>query len=177
MWSPDGKKIYINRKVGVVERDLASGRERDIYTEATGLLSPNGQYFAVRRVDPQTKSASYLLVPVAGGEPRELFRISQSELSAAGTGWGAGAWTPDSSAVIIHKNTVSQPELWFVPITGGQPRRLDIDPNIWLNGTTRAGQQGFSLSPDGRSIAFQMGKTVTEIWALENFLPKSSAKQ
>jgi hypothetical protein len=60
---------------------------------------------------------------------------------------------------------------------GGQPRKLYIDPNIWLNGTARAGQQGFSLSPDGRSIAFQMGKNVTEIWALENFLPKSSAKK
>jgi len=36
---------------------------------------------------------------------------------------------------------------------------------------------GFSLSSDGRSLAFVMGKTVTEVWALENFLPAPSAKK
>lgn len=31
--------------------------------------------------------------------------------------------------------------------------------------------EGFSLSPDGRPIAFLSGKSAAEVWALENFLP------
>ena len=34
-----------------------------------------------------------------------------------------------------------------------------------------------SLSPDGHSIAFQKGKTVSEVWALENFLPAPGTKK
>ncbi len=44
-------------------------------------------------------------------------------------------------------------------------------------GSAGNGDQGFSLSPDRRGIAFQMGKTVSEIRALENFLPKATAKR
>jgi len=46
-----------------------------------------------------------------------------------------GVWTPDSSAVIVTKNTGSRWALWVVPVTGSQPRRLEIDPNVWLEGS------------------------------------------
>jgi hypothetical protein len=79
--------------------------------------------------------------------------------------------------MVDMENTGSRRELWLAPITGDRARRLDIDPNIWIEGTGAAREQGFSLSPDGRSIAFAMGKAVSEIWALENFLPTLPAKK
>ena len=62
---------------------------------------------------------------------------------------------------------------------GDPPRKLDIDPDIWMEGSARpgSGDQGFILSPDGHSIAFLMGKATFEVWALENFLPARSAKK
>lgn len=183
-WSPDGKKAYFNRRGVFVERDLASGAERDVNRdvgEKLGTLSPDGQYFAVARADPSTNAASLLLVPVAGGQPRELIRVTQPEALFRPVG---GAWTPNSSALVIQKYTGSRWELWLVPVTGGRPRKLDIDPNIWRegianggSGAVQQGDAGISLSPDGRRIALVMGKTASEVWALENFLPAPSAKR
>ena len=170
-WSPDRTKVYVNRSDGVVERDLASGSERVVHREAGGVraaqISPDGQYvFLVARYDPSTGS-SLLIVPVAGGQPRELFRITIPE----GFIPGPFGWTPDSRAVIAIKNIGSRRELWLAPVTGGPHRKLDIDPNIWMEGGSGGRDWGFSLSADGRSIAFQTGKTVAEVWALENLLP------
>lgn len=170
-WSPDGKKVYFSRfpaRGVVVERDLASGSEREV---RGGDRSPDGQYVALRRQDPSTKTASLLVAPFAGGEPREVVRLTQPEVFEQGN-----VWTPDSSAVMVVKNTGARRELWLVPVAGGRPRKLDINPDIWLEGS-RGGWAGFSLSPDGRSIAFQMGKAAAEVWALENFLPAPSAKR
>lgn len=174
-WSPDGKKVYFSRSDAVVERDFASGSERVVHREAGPVnytqLSPDGQYvFRVSRFDPSTQSASLLLVPVAGGQPRELFRVTTSE----GFMPGPFEWTPDSRAVLAIKNVGSRRELWLVPVAGGPHRKLDIDPNIWMAESTGGRDRGFSLSPDGRSIAFQMGKSASEVWALENFLPAPS---
>ncbi len=175
-WSPDGTKVYFGRIDGVVERDLASGSERMVHLEAGGLrlaqLSPDGRYvFGIAGFDPSTQSASLLVVPVAGGPPRELFRVS----ATVGFTPGPFAWTPDSSAMLAIKNIGSSRELWLVPVAGGAQRKLDIDPDIWLEGRTGGRDSGFSLSPDGRSIAFQTGRAAAEVWALENFLPSTSA--
>lgn len=174
-WSPDRMKVYSNRSDRVVERDLASGSERVVHQEAGGLtftqLSPDGQYvLGVSRFDASTQTGSILLVPVAGGQPREL--LAQRE------GFGRPfQWTPDSSAVIITKNPFSRSrELWLVPATGGAPRKLDIDPGVWMEDMTGGGDMGFSVSPDGRSIAFQTGKSGAEVWALENFLPLKTSR-
>ncbi len=44
----------------------------------------------------------------------------------------------------------------------------------WTEGAGSGAQMGFSVSPDGRSIAFQVGKSADEVWALENFLPTTT---
>jgi Tol biopolymer transport system component len=177
VWSPDGKKAYFNRAAVFVERDLASGRERDVSRETGerfGVLSPDGQYFAVGHADGSTNTASLLLVPVAGGQPRELLRLTQPEALFRPA---PGAWTSDSSGLLIQKYTGSRWELWLVPVTGGRPRKLDIDPSVWRQEVSsggpivRQGDGGISLSPDGRRVALVTGKNAAEVWALENFLP------
>lgn len=181
-WSADGKKVYFNRRGVFVERDLASGAERDVFQEdgiRLGVLSPDGQYLAISRANESTRTASLVLVPVGGGQPREIFRTTPPERVFFG-----GAWTRDGSAFIIQKHTGSQWELWMVPVIGGGlPRRLAIDPMKWREGTgdggalVQTGDSGFALSPDGRSIAMMVGRTGSEVWALENFLPRETAKR
>ena len=86
-----------------------------------------------------------------------------------GEGFGPGPfqWTPDSRAVIATKNPFSPTrELWLVPVTGRELRKLDIDPSVWMEEATGGGDRGFSVSPDGRSIAFQMGRTGAEVGAV-----------
>ena len=164
----------------MAERDLVSGSERVVLREAgkgwgAAQLSPDGRYvWGLSRLDPSTQTGKLLLVSVAGGQSRELLTIT-----LRGEGFGPPfQWTPDGSAVVATKNPFSpSKELWLVPVTGGQPRKLDINPGLWMDEATGGGDRGFTVSPDGRSVAFQMGKTGAEVWALENFLPAPSAKK
>lgn len=184
--SADGKKLYFNRDGMFVERDLISQAERDVHSvpeEVFGALSPDGKHIAVAQANRASNTASLLLVPTAGGPPRELLRLTHPEALFRPS---SGGWTSDSSALIIQRYTGSRWELWLVPVTTGRPRKLDIDPELWRAGISNSnnatplvlqGDAGFSLSPDGRSIALVMGKTAAEVWALENIVPARPAKQ
>lgn len=184
--SPDGKKVYFNRAGMFVERDLASQAERDVYGvtgEVFGALSPDGQHIAVAQANRASNTASLLLVPTAGGQPRELLRLTHPEALFRPS---SGGWTSDSSALIIQKYTGSRWELWLVPVTTGPPRKLDIDPALWRAGISNSnnatplvlqGDTGFTLSPDGRSIALVTGRTTAEVWALENVVSAQGAKR
>jgi Tol biopolymer transport system component len=99
----------------------------------------------------------------------ELLRLNQPD--AFSTFWSVD-WTRDSSAVLAIKETGAHRELWQIPIAGGQPRKLDIDVDSWSNG-----EAGFRIHPDGRQIVFNTGHNAIEIWALEHFLPGSTAKK
>jgi len=59
-------------------------------------------------------------------------------------------------------------ELWLIPLNGSAPRKLDVDLSTAVDG-----QLGkIRLSPDGRQVAYVVGKSYqTETWVLENFLP------
>ena len=63
----------------------------------------------------------------------------------------------------------------MVPVAGAAPRKLDIDVDAWHRGSSEWFGAGFSLAPDGKRIAFLMGKFSAEIWALENFVPRGAA--
>ena len=88
------------------------------------------------------------------------------------------SWTPDARALIVPKTLQpddNSKELWLVPIDGGDARKLNIDTANWDKGP------GFSLSPDGRHIAFvgSAGRPGPgyEVWALNNYLTTLTAKK
>jgi Tol biopolymer transport system component len=177
-WSPDGTRLYYRDRPGTdsfsfVERDLASGNEREIIRRATTNLfylnlSPDGRFIATTYDDRSSKSFVLLLIPVSGGEPRELLRVSQpQELMATAT------WMPDGRAVIVDKvlnESGTEREFWLVPTAGGQPRKIDV-------GTAPGLGPDIRVHPDGRQIAFVAGENKKELWVLENFLPALNAKK
>jgi hypothetical protein len=180
-WSADDTKGYIIRDSLIVERDFASGSEREIRPALAGAakrnigsIAPDGEYVTVRQ-QPPTGTSELLLVPLRGGEPRALLR------AGAGEALGRTVWTSDGRALIVEKDSGRatdgsfaplRRELWLVPVTGGAPRKLDIDTTTWTAGAMVPSDDGFALSPDGRHLAFQVGKSVDEVWALESFLPQ-----
>lgn len=178
-WSPDGTKIYYVKRrpyqvdeLQIRERDLRTGTERDIMSHRfLGYfeVSPDGRSLAVQtRIDPASQSTSIFVVPVAGGEPRELVRVPAS--ATPSRTFPAIAWTPDSRELLTARKSGDQLGLWSIDVESGLSRQLKIDVSEWALGEGSGPPGGFSLSPDGRSIAFLMGKSGAEVWALENFL-------
>lgn len=100
-----------------------------------------------------------MIVPVAGGDARDVLRGAQLP-------WPASlAWTPDSASVLFVKQPNPgdpKTELWVIAAQGGEPRKLDLAaPNM----------RELVVHPDGRRIAFTSGSDRTEVWVMENFLP------
>lgn len=166
--SPDGKEVFYvsagTNGLRILARKLETGRERELYRaplfHSSLALSPDGQTLAFAFQDPARQSDVLIVLPVTGGEPRELF---QGEGAFA---WiGVLAWTPDGSHLIFGKGHPPDPkvELWRIPAGGGEPQRL---------GLAMDHLRDLSFHPDGRKIVFTAGDTKSEVWVLENLLPE-----
>jgi Tol biopolymer transport system component len=173
-WSADGSKIYyVGRQPfmtggrPVRERDLRSGIERDVFTHPllrNFEVSPDGRQIALQTaIDPATQTASVILVPLNGGAPREIGRLPAAEVLTSPI-----SWTPDSRSILMARKSGSRADLWLVDVESGKSRKCEIDVSEWTAGE---GGPVFALSPDGQHIAFLMGKSAHEVWALENLLP------
>jgi Tol biopolymer transport system component len=177
-WSPDGGKLYYhasNKGHAQVERDLASGVEREIFRQAENFsaqLSPDGRQLLVQtrdQTDDKTVVIRFTLISVADGERRDLLTLKDGEQLLQ---FRIADWMPDSLALLVAKRSGPKVALWVVPIDGGAHRELNVDVSTWTLGIPWDGtgwhDSGFALSPDGRHIAFLMGSKSSEVWAIEN---------
>jgi Tol biopolymer transport system component len=170
---PAVARVQIDPNGTVVWGQLISGKPfpapaRAGVTFGNHELSPDGRFFAVVAADAQAGTSSLLLVPSTGGEPRELFRVDPPHLL-----WTHGnvTWTPDSKAVLVAEALtmseyhVEPTALWLVPTDGSPARKLGADISSWS-------LDGLRLSPSGRQIAFFVGGSSREVWALEHVAPQ-----
>jgi Tol biopolymer transport system component len=156
---PDGKTLVFAeaRGLSIRKRNLDTGEESEVVKVDKGGaagydLSPDGRE-VVFQVDNSVKTVSF-----NGGEPREIFRGT-----AKGTGgwWEYNLrWTRDGRYLIVWAGT----EIWRIPAQGGTPLKLELTvPNM----------ASFALHPDNRRFAFSVNEgSKSELWVLENFLPK-----
>jgi len=145
--------------VAIIERDLAAGTERVLvrgWVEIPWVM-PDGLHIAWIRYETD-KSETILLVPLAGGEPKELAHLKEGKGTSV-----ALTSTADGRFVLVQRSNSGEPEVLLVPVAGGQPRKLD----------SLVGSRLYQLSvhPDGKQIAWAAGDSNKEVWVLENFLP------
>jgi Tol biopolymer transport system component len=185
--SPDGRRIYFNRRfqtvsqTAIIERNLISGAEKELVRGPLMYpphLSPDGRYIASGSADPKTNTRFIMVIPTDGGQIRELMRIPSQvkpdEVAnlALGDWVFAPAWADDSKAIIIRKRPADKTldsELWFAPVSGSSP--------IKLNGSVSEKITSLVPSPDGVYLAYTLPATVVpatmELSVLENFLPST----
>ena len=169
VWSSDGK-THFNRfsdfRRGIFSLNVETGERRILYVPPPELdvatenlaLSPDGRTLAFHARNDAAKSASLMLVPANGGEPRTLLTIHRPEAFI----FGSFTWTPDSRqilAVRTRDNRVS--EIWRVPADGSTPSKIDF-PAMRI--------ACLRLSPDGKTIAFMRPQWRSEMWMIQNFL-------
>ena len=117
VWSRDGRSVMYSTGVAIYNRDLESGRVRDLYSGEAPIfrlsLSPDGRHLAFMSDED---GLSLKVMPVGGGDARTVFTDASIE-------WvnGALAWTPDGSQLLFGKGQpfearYEQTALWRIPI-------------------------------------------------------------
>jgi Tol biopolymer transport system component len=147
---PDGKTLVSWSVKGIIKRNLETGEESEVVKAGMHYaLSPDGRE-VVFQVDGAVKTVS-----LNGGEPRELFRgLAQY--------YGLG-WTRDGRYIIARAFGSGSGEMWRVPAQGGTPLKLDLsDPKMMAFALYPANRCAFSINEGSKS----------ELWVMENFLPK-----
>jgi len=162
---PDGKHILFSvttaegragRYTVILIRDLDTGEEREVARSSGGSgVSPDGRELAIQVVDSATKEGVVKIVPVAGGESREVFRTKKTGLSLS--------WTADGRRVVVGESDQDNAILWLVPADGGKPvQKVTLGKGVLEP----------RLHPDGRQVAFyNRSEAGGEVWVMENFLP------
>jgi Tol biopolymer transport system component len=171
-WAADGKRVYSRRGSAIIERDLASGVEREVAqipnASPGGMaLSPDRRFVAYQTDEPTGRQTLFVM-PLAGGPPRSILQVNGPQRLVQ-----RFHWTADGRALVAVKQIgeSGRRELWIADANGGQSRKLDIDVANWMI------EDGFHFDQAGKQVAFvaAAGQPGLEIRALENFLPKSAA--
>ncbi len=163
-WSHDGKDVFYVNRGRLFMRELESGREKQLYQNNNLRLlldlSPDGKRVVFGTENSSDGTWSIQIIPVSGGEPRELFKLHESEESEE---IGFINWTPDGKYMLFTENAKKGPALWRISPEGGEPQKL------WQSDKRYS---GLSIHPDGKQIAFSTYEEDLEIWVMENFLPE-----
>jgi Tol biopolymer transport system component len=173
--SLDGKTLFYAvtesaiKLCRVIRREIGTGEEEELYRQATPAdisrlkLSPDGTSLAFSSKDPKTNSSCLRVNSTRRvGSSVLLTTESQSTLVPI-------AWSPDRRDVLYAKLTgrgqEQTRELYRIPAEGGEPQKLPFP-------LASESLNSLSVHPDGQRIAYTAGKKKTEIWVMENVLPK-----
>jgi Tol biopolymer transport system component len=149
--------------VRLVRKDLETGAVQELYhVEAKRgnvtvvAPSPDGRSLLLEFARPDEKSPRQWILPLSGGEPREL--RSEGRLNFL-----FGTWTQDSRALLFERSN----EIWVQPIDGREP---------YGTGINFSELSPESVSPDGSRIAFlKHTPTTYTLQMIKNLFPEASA--
>lgn len=184
-WSKDGKSIFYTlsdpdekgqeylRRSHIYVHDIVSGQD-EILTgspdDAKDIdLSPDGRWIAFFN---RAKNRVLRIMPTTGGELRAIYSFEGPTNIVISPAWIAGG-----EYILFYRTASSSSdaeptfELVRVPAEGGQAQEL---------GLKMAEFRHFSVHPDGEHIVFHSrGAKMewTEVWVMENFLPKNESKK
>lgn len=144
-WAPNGTQLayvsFESRKPVVYVHDVASGKRRLVAnfkgSNSAPAWSPNGKTLALT-LSLEGGSQLYLLDPNApAAEPKRLAQSGAIDTEPV--------FTPDGKNIYFVSDRGGSPQIYRVPVTGGNPER------VTFNGTYNISP---AVSPDGRWLAY-----------------------
>ena len=184
-WNRDGSAFYFARtrgeNSGIFQRNVSGGADKVIYrskpfSPVVSLeFSPDRKWlaFVERKIeDNYTGKPAVVVVAVETGESRTVLEtvISLTDpwnLTLVG-------WTP-SGELLLERTEKAGSELLIVPVNGGTPRPVTIDP-FPSNGTGEARPPlAAKWSPDGRLMVVTRVHRGHETFVIENPIPAPRA--
>lgn len=173
-WLPDGASFVYRHGPKIMTARVDGGEPRELASVPRLRLlelSPDGRNIAYLVDAQQGGAASLWVMPVSGGQARQLL----PELEAGKQEFARGlAWVPGSDAVLVARKAEEHWHLWRVPADGQPATRLEMDESAW---PPDAFDRRFTLSPDGSTLAFLHGTTAAEVWALEGVVSTTRARK
>lgn len=180
-WSPDGQTMFYRARDAAGTRLMRQTRDsatpHEIYrapaaASAAGLtISPDGKQVAFRTTDLGSRQDLLLVMPSAGGDPREIVRLDRDESIPASSLASPIAWLPTADALLFVKRgkrgaATNAGELWRVSLTTRQ-----VSPV----GLSMPGLRQIRVRPGGGTVALAAGEGRAEVWVMHNFLPSTTA--
>src|SRR5579859_4800962 len=157
LWSPDGKNILFTSEVYPDCPDDACNKSRDAEHAASKVRAMIFTRLFFRHWSSYThfKRTHLFVVPAAGGTAKDITPGDHDVPPFSLGGQDLYAISPDSQEVAFTSNideveaTSTNNEIFVVPITGGEPRKLSTSPG---------GDSTPLYSPDGKWLAWRMQK-------------------
>src|SRR3989442_7133255 len=120
------------------------------------------RWVASPQISPDGRQAAYVLVTVNAkhdGYETSLWIVNTDGASpprrlTAGPRDGAPRWSPDGSTLAFVRPTDGRPQLYLLPLSGGEAQRLTDLPK---------GASSAAWSPDGKAIAFTSSTTAEDL--------------
>ena len=150
-WTPDGKRLILNRNGRIYSLDLADKKISDLDTGSMTrnnndhALSFDGKMLGLSGGQPST----VWTVPVGGGTPTLITPAGPSYLHG---------WSPDGKFLAFTGQRDGEFDVYLVPSTGGPEKRLTNTPGL---------DDGAEFTPDGKWIYFNSARTGRmQVWRM-----------
>jgi TolB protein len=151
-WTPDGKRLIMNRNGRMYSFNLADRQVSDI---DTGSMTRNNNDHALsfdgKMLGLSGGSPSVVFrVPVAGGTPTQITPVGPSYLHG---------WSPDGKFLAFTGQRNNEFDVYLVPSGGGPEKRLTTTPGL---------DDGPEFTPDGQWIYFNSTRTGRmQVWRMK----------
>jgi len=150
-WTPDGKRLVMNRNGRIYSFDLAAQTISEIDTGSMTrnnndhALSFDGKMLGLSGGQPST----VWTVPAGGGTPTLVTPVGPSYLHG---------WSPDGRLLAFTGQRDDEFDVYLVPSAGGPERRLTTAPGL---------DDGPEFTPDGKWIYFNSARTGRmQVWRM-----------
>jgi Tol biopolymer transport system component len=172
-WANDGQTLFLtkgeqNKPNSIYAYDLKTGQEKALTSSPDDIrdidISPDGQWLAFL---DQGLKRSLGIIPTAGGAPQRFHSFD-----VMGRFFITPAWSADGKYIYFSSKANpadSEWDMWRFSVE--DKKVIKISPQ-------GVSFRYLSLHPDGRHMVFSTEyEAPSEIWVMENFLPKAKAQK